>query len=428
MATIKYNPLLKRNLQEINDETPFDPSEIESEIADLQQKKVTKFFSATDTLQAGEIAQYQGESTDVFINGYFYKKQVTPIVIPAGTFSLNFLSTFTTPLFTIPQGKYFFVENSSVEFGRFLSKSFDNVYWHAVQPCNVGNPVVSNNGNVAYITYVSNNYPTSDTLDHDWNNPESKLNTGYYAVFSNYNGTNLLVALSQPQAEISSISSFAFLYNNLIFPIPNVNGIGATHLTQDETIYYYSYTRVDTQPQPATATTTAAGLMSAADKSKLDGIAADANKYTLPTATPTVLGGVKVGANLAIANGVLSGNYSNATTSSNGLMSVEDKLKVNTIGIVYRGLLQHNIQVMQSGSNLVHVHCQDLMNDNICLDCYVAAQGTIGNASTFTWHYTFTIYDQTKLDIACNSNGIINVINNTGRADSDFILFVDKLI
>ena len=55
------------------------------------------------------------------------------------------------------------------------------------------------------------------------------------------------------------------------------------------------------------ATTTLAGVMSAADKAKLDGIAAGANKYTLPTATASVLGGVKLGSDTAqsvAANGV----------------------------------------------------------------------------------------------------------------------------
>ena len=50
------------------------------------------------------------------------------------------------------------------------------------------------------------------------------------------------------------------------------------------------------------ATQSAAGFMSAADKKKLDGIAEGANKYSLPTATSSVLGGVKTGAN----SGVLS--------------------------------------------------------------------------------------------------------------------------
>lgn len=43
-----------------------------------------------------------------------------------------------------------------------------------------------------------------------------------------------------------------------------------------------------------------------AEKSKLAGIATGANNYTLPTASGTVLGGIKVGSNLTISNGVLS--------------------------------------------------------------------------------------------------------------------------
>lgn len=44
-----------------------------------------------------------------------------------------------------------------------------------------------------------------------------------------------------------------------------------------------------------------------AEKTKLAGIATGANAYSLPTASATVLGGVKVGSNLSISNGVLSG-------------------------------------------------------------------------------------------------------------------------
>ena len=49
----------------------------------------------------------------------------------------------------------------------------------------------------------------------------------------------------------------------------------------------------DTNTTYSVATTSANGLMSSADKSKLDGIAAGANKYTLPTASSSTLGGVK---------------------------------------------------------------------------------------------------------------------------------------
>ena len=47
------------------------------------------------------------------------------------------------------------------------------------------------------------------------------------------------------------------------------------------------------------ATQSAKGLLSAADKTKLDGIAEGANKYILPAATSTILGGVKVDAALS---------------------------------------------------------------------------------------------------------------------------------
>ena len=61
-----------------------------------------------------------------------------------------------------------------------------------------------------------------------------------------------------------------------------------TKITDDNTIY-------------DDATDTTAGLMSAADKKKLDSIQEGANKYVLPAASSTTLGGVKVGKNLTIA-------------------------------------------------------------------------------------------------------------------------------
>lgn len=57
--------------------------------------------------------------------------------------------------------------------------------------------------------------------------------------------------------------------------------------------------------------------------------------YTLPTAASNVLGGIKIGTNLSIdGNGVLSATdttYSDATTSASGLMSASDKTKLNGI-------------------------------------------------------------------------------------------------
>lgn len=74
------------------------------------------------------------------------------------------------------------------------------------------------------------------------------------------------------------------------------------------------------------ATTSAAGLMSAADKIKLNGIAENANNYTytLPTASSSTLGGVKIGTGIAISSGVISnsGVRSITTGSTAGTISV----------------------------------------------------------------------------------------------------------
>ena len=48
------------------------------------------------------------------------------------------------------------------------------------------------------------------------------------------------------------------------------------------------------------ATTSTSGLMSAADKVKLNGVAENANNYTLPVATSSVLGGVKSGGDFTV--------------------------------------------------------------------------------------------------------------------------------
>ncbi len=65
------------------------------------------------------------------------------------------------------------------------------------------------------------------------------------------------------------------------------------------------------------ATTEAAGLMSAADKTKLDNIDTGANNYSLPIAGSSTLGGVKVGSNLSI-------------NSSTGVLSADNQLPAQT--------------------------------------------------------------------------------------------------
>ena len=95
------------------------------------------------------------------------------------------------------------------------------------------------------------------------------------------------------------------------------------------------------------ATTTSNGIMSSSDKSKLDGVEAQANKYVHPSHTSkssglykiTVdsLGHVSAATSVAKSDITALGipaqdtTYSVATTSSNGLMSSTDKAKLDSL-------------------------------------------------------------------------------------------------
>lgn len=70
------------------------------------------------------------------------------------------------------------------------------------------------------------------------------------------------------------------------------------------------------------------GLMSSFDKSKLDNIEANANNYTLPTSTESVLGGVMIGDNISSTNGKIS--VANGTTSKKGVVQLSNSTDSNS--------------------------------------------------------------------------------------------------
>lgn len=125
----------------------------------------------------------------------------------------------------------------------------------------------------------------------------------------------------------------------------SVNGKTITYNKKDGT----SGTITTQDTTYSAATTSAAGLMSTTDKAKLNGIADGANNYSLPAATSSALGGVKIGSNISVSSGTISlskanvtnalgytppttnTTYGEATTSADGLMSAEDKAKLDGI-------------------------------------------------------------------------------------------------
>lgn len=88
--------------------------------------------------------------------------------------------------------------------------------------------------------------------------------------------------------QISKTGKFSFLDGT-------VTPSGTTVVIKNQVINTASGEPADTPITLPAATTDLAGVMSAADKKKLDGIAEGANAYVLPVATDSALGGIMIG-------------------------------------------------------------------------------------------------------------------------------------
>ena len=77
--------------------------------------------------------------------------------------------------------------------------------------------------------------------------------------------------------------------------------------------------------------------ISAGDARSILNVADGANNYSLPTASPTVLGGIKVGTNLSIAAGVLSSSFTNTQLTDEAVQDI--------VGAMLTGNTETNIAV-----------------------------------------------------------------------------------
>ena len=82
----------------------------------------------------------------------------------------------------------------------------------------------------------------------------------------------------------------------------------------------------------ASATQHLAGVMSAIDKNKLDGIAYGANNYTLPIASATALGGIKLGSGLSVTNDGTVNVSADVVAGAVQWDSIENKPNVAILG------------------------------------------------------------------------------------------------
>ena len=153
---------------------------------------------------------------------------------------------------------------------------------------------------------------------------------------------------------------------------------------------YDDLTNKPTIPSYGVATSSSNGLMSSSDKSKLDGIAAGANKYTHPTYTSKTSGLYKVTVDslghISAATAVTKSDitalgipaqdttYTNATTSKAGLMSSTDKAKLDNIsanvllktGDTMSGNLSFKFSTISDCAGRINLSQDSTLNEN-CL-------------------------------------------------------------
>ena len=140
------------------------------------------------------------------------------------------------------------------------------------------------------------------------------------------------------------------------------------------------------------------GFMAESDKRKLDGIANNANNYSLPTASSTTKGGITLGYSQSGKNYpvVLDSNgkayvnvpwtdtnttYSLATSTNDGLMKASDKAKIDSMDTTYA---KKNEAMYSLGSILhnkedVHISFDDINGDELAaFDIKPATGSTAG--------------------------------------------------
>lgn len=179
------------------------------------------------------------------------------------------------------------------------------------------------------------------------------------------------------------------------------------------------------------ATTSAQGAMTADMVTKLNGIAEGANKYTLPTASSSTLGGVKIGSGVTISSGVIS-----VTASGIGAAPTSHASTATTYGAASASKYGHAMASSTTpkalgtaavGSETAkfargdHVHALPALTS--CTGTLTVAKGGTGatNAATaisnLKGRQIFTSYSQLGLTQASTSYEIWNALPN----DSSFI-------
>lgn len=285
----------------------------------------------------------------------------------------------------------------------------------------------------------------------------------YYETFSNSkcyasggylysNGTKVLTS----HQSLDNYSTLANTIKSL-----SISGKTITYTKGDGTTG--TLTTQDTNTTYNAATQSAAGLMSANDKKKLDGIAANANNYTytLPNASSSTLGGVKVGSNITVSSGTISLTKANvtaalgytpptsdtnttysagtgislsgttfslnsgyyATSKNSGLMSAADKAKLDGIAAGATALTLGTTDTTAAKGNHTHNYLP-LSGGNVTGHIYLTgAQADSSTANTS--QIVFGTSSDNHVCISSNNNALI-LNRSTTETVNQIVLYLDQ--
>ena len=129
------------------------------------------------------------------------------------------------------------------------------------------------------------------------------------------------------------------------------------------------------------------------DKTKLDGIETGANAYSLPTATSDILGGVKVGTGITIADGVIAIGQAVGTSNDVSFNSVTGDLTGNVTGNLTGNVTGNaaTASALETAINIGGVSFDGTTDINLPGVNQAGNQNTSGNAATATVAATTTI-------------------------------------
>lgn len=154
--------------------------------------------------------------------------------------------------------------------------------------------VGASGGNANATTATSNPYLLC--VDNTTNRNSIQLKAGTNMAISAVNGVVTFTATDTTYSNMTAATSSVAGKAGLV-PAPAA-GAQAKFLRGDGTW------QTPTNTTYSAATQSTAGLMSAADKKKLDGVATGANAYSLPTASSSTLGGVKTTSTVTSTTGL----------------------------------------------------------------------------------------------------------------------------